>query len=277
MISWGFLFAACDQFGSLWDQFQVRSEWVSRQLGVSLKAVLHQLWIIGSIRNAFIMLLGTCYTILKIVSIIVELVSRSIIDRHLLLVNPPSPPPHVSSYLFINCVRHLASHSAVCQDRKFMNRGVIGIVPWNTQYPHTTPIPSTMMHHEYAWCIMSTHDDASWVLMMHHECSWNIMGIHEASWEPIFLDFSDFHLLIFWITLICVLNFGRNRIPAKISLEAAGASKANFWGFLYPIDFVRHPKWNKCFTIVFCDCFRRNSVEWMRNRGRSLFNHRFYL
>jgi len=120
------------------------------------------------------------------------------------LVSKSPLPPHVSSYLFINWVRHLASHSAVCQDRKFMNRGVIGIVPWNTQYPHTTPIPSTMMHHEYAWCSMSTHDDASWVLMMHHECSWNIMGIHEASWEPSFLDFSDFHLLIFWITLICV-------------------------------------------------------------------------
>ena len=53
-----------------------------------------------------------------------------------------------------------------------------------------------MMHHEYSWCIMSTHDascmsthDSSWVLMMHHEYSWCIdtyswciMSPHDESW-----------------------------------------------------------------------------------------------
>jgi len=38
-----------------------------------------------------------------------------------------------------------------------------------------------MMHHEYSWCIMSTHD-ASWIFMMHHEYSWCIMSTHDASW-----------------------------------------------------------------------------------------------
>ena len=37
-----------------------------------------------------------------------------------------------------------------------------------------------MMHHEYSWCIMSTHDE-SWVLMMHYEYSWCIMSIHDVS------------------------------------------------------------------------------------------------
>ena len=38
------------------------------------------------------------------------------------------------------------------------------------------------MHHEYSWCIMSTHD-ASWILMVHHEYSWCIMSTHDASWH----------------------------------------------------------------------------------------------
>ena len=49
-----------------------------------------------------------------------------IYNRRLMLINPPSPPC-VSSYLFINWVQHLASHSVLLQNRKFINWGVLRI------------------------------------------------------------------------------------------------------------------------------------------------------
>ena len=70
---------------------------------------------------------------------------------------------------------------------------------------------------------------------------------------------------------------GRNRVPPRISLEAAGVTKDIFVCILCLSDFPRNPTIMKInFPSVSHDSFRRNSRQSVRNRCPVMFQPSVY-